>query len=92
MKMTLVKLKKLNLKIYAEFIEESFTDFIETNDLVEEFETELKVEGIEEQFFEELGNEMMAEIGEEMMTEIIELNEPKWKSRRWKSLKKKKLK
>ena len=62
---------------FEDFIQESFTDFIETNNLVEEFETELKVEGItEEQFFEELGNEMMAEIGEEMMTEIIELNEP----------------
>ena len=62
---------------FEEFIQESFTDFIVENDLVEEFETELKVEGItEEQFFEELGNEMMAEIGDEMMTEIIELNEP----------------
>ena len=71
------EIEEIKFEDLPEFIEESFTDFIETNDLVEEFETELKVEGItEEQFFEELGNEMMAEIGEEMMTEIIELNEP----------------
>ena len=71
------EIEEIKFEDLPEFIEESFTDFIETNDLVETFETELKVEGItEEQFFEELGNEMMAEIGEEMMTEIIELNEP----------------
>ena len=71
------EIEEIKFEELPEFIEESFTDFIETNDLVETFETELKVEGItEEQFFEELGNEMMAEIGEEMMTEIIELNEP----------------
>ena len=71
------EIEEIKFEELPEFIEESFTDFIETNNLVEEFETELKVEGItEEQFFEELGNEMMAEIGEEMMTEIIELNEP----------------
>tara|TARA_A100001015_G_scaffold19117_1_gene22061 strand:- start:840 stop:2687 length:1848 start_codon:yes stop_codon:yes gene_type:complete len=71
------EIEEIKFEDLPEFIEESFTDFIETNDLVETFEAELKVEGItEEQFFEELGNEMMAEIGEEMMTEIIELNEP----------------
>tara|TARA_E500000178_G_scaffold249239_1_gene245814 strand:+ start:1677 stop:3524 length:1848 start_codon:yes stop_codon:yes gene_type:complete len=71
------EIEEIKFEDLPEFIEESFTDFIETNDLVETFEAELKVEGItEEQFFEELGSEMMAEIGEEMMTEIIELNEP----------------
>ena len=71
------EIEEIKFEDLPEFIEESFTDFIETNDLVETFEAELKVEGItEEQFFEELGNEMMAEIGDEMMTEIIELNEP----------------
>jgi hypothetical protein len=71
------EIEEIKFEELPEFIEESFTDFIETNDLVETFEAELKVEGItEEQFFEELGNEMMAEIGEEMMTEIIELSEP----------------
>jgi len=62
---------------FEEFVEMQFTSFIEENNLVEDFKEELKVEGIsEEQFFEELGNEMMEEIGEEMMTEITELNEP----------------
>ena len=71
------EIEEIKFEDLPEFIVESFKDFIETNDLVETFEAELKVEGItEEQFFEELGNEMMAEIGEEMMTEIIELNEP----------------
>ena len=71
------EIEEIKFEDLPEFIEESFTDFIETNDLVETFEAELKVEGItEEQFFEELGSEMMSEIGEEMMTEIIELNEP----------------
>ena len=61
---------------FEEFIQESFTEFLETNDLVEEFKTELKVEGItEDEFFEELGNEMMEEIGGDMMTEIISLDE-----------------
>ena len=71
------EIEEIKLEELAEFVEASFTEFIETNDLVETFEAELKVEGItEEQFFEELGNEMMEEIGQEMMTEIIELNEP----------------
>ena len=71
------EIEEISFEELPEFIEETFTDFIETNDLVEDFKEELKVEGItEEQFFEELGNEMMAEIGEEMMMEIIELNEP----------------
>ena len=71
------EIEEIKFEDLPEFIEESFTDFIETNNLVEDFKEELKVEGItEEQFFEELGSDMMAEIGEEMMTEIIELNEP----------------
>ena len=49
---------------FDEFIQESFTEFLETNDLVEDFKTELEVEGIsEDEFFKELGNEMMIELG-----------------------------
>jgi len=61
---------------FEDFIEDSFTSFLEENNLVEEFKTELEVEGItEDEFFEELGNEMMEEIGGDMMTEIISLDE-----------------
>ena len=61
---------------FEDFIEDSFTSFLEENNLVEEFKTELKVEGItEDEFFEELGNEMMEEIGDDMMTEIASLDE-----------------
>jgi hypothetical protein len=61
---------------FEEFIQESFTEFLETNDLVEEFKTELEVEGIsEEEFYEELAGEMMEELGGEEM--FAELEEPK---------------
>ena len=62
---------------FEEFVEMQFTDFIETNNLVEDFKQELKVEGItEQQFFEELGDSMMEELGGDMMNEIASLNEP----------------
>ena len=61
---------------FEEFIEESFTSFLEENNLVEEFKTELEVEGItEDEFFEELGSEMMEELGGDMMEEIASLDE-----------------
>ncbi len=67
---------------FEEFIQESFTEFLETNDLVEEFKTELQVEGItEEEFFEETTNVVMEELKEEFemeepnMTIKEELNE-----------------
>ena len=61
---------------FEEFIEESFTSFLEENNLVEEFKTELEVEGIsEEEFFEELSGEMMEELGGDEM--LAELEEPK---------------
>jgi len=61
---------------FEEFVQESFTEFLETNDLVEEFKTELEVEGIsEEEFYEELAGEMMEELGGEEM--FAELEEPK---------------
>ena len=61
---------------FDEFIQESFTEFLETNDLVEDFKTELEVEGIsEEEFFEELGNEMMVELGgDDMFAEFSQPN------------------
>ena len=61
---------------FDEFIQESFTEFLETNDLVEDFKTELEVEGIsEEEFFEELGNEMMVELsGDDMFAEFGQPN------------------
>jgi hypothetical protein len=61
---------------FEEFIQESFTEFLETNDLVEDFKTELEVEGIsEEEFFEELGNEMMVELGgDDMFAEFSQPN------------------
>ena len=62
---------------FEEFVEMQFTDFIETNNLVQDFKQELKVEGItEQQFFEELGDSMMKELGGDMMNEIASLNEP----------------
>ena len=62
---------------FEDFVEMQFTDFIETNNLVEDFKQELKVEGItEQQFFEELGDSMMKELGGDMMNEIASLNEP----------------
>ena len=62
---------------FEEFVEMQFTDFIETNNLVQDFKQELKVEGItEQQFFEELGDSMMEELGGDMMNEIASLNEP----------------
>src|SRR6056300_148111 len=62
---------------FEDFVEMQFTDFIETNNLVEDFKQELKVEGItEEQFFDELGDSMMKELGGDMMNEIASLNEP----------------
>jgi len=61
---------------FEDFIEDSFTSFLEENNLVEEFKTELEVEGItEDEFFEELGSEMIEELGGEMMTEIASLDE-----------------
>ena len=64
---------------FDEFIQESFTEFLETNDLVEDFKTELEVEGIsEEEFFEELGNEMMVELGGDNM--FAEFGEPNMES------------
>ena len=61
---------------FEEFVQESFTEFLETNDLVEEFKTELEVEGIsEEEFYEELAGEMMEELGGDEM--FAELEEPK---------------
>jgi len=61
---------------FEEFIQESFTEFLETNDLVEDFKTELEVEGIsEEEFYEELAGEMMEELGGDEM--FAELEEPK---------------
>ena len=59
---------------FEEFVQESFTEFLETNDLVEEFKTELEVEGIsEEEFYEELAGEMIEELGgDEMFTELEE--------------------
>ena len=61
---------------FEEFIQESFTEFLETNDLVEEFKTELEVENIsEEEFFEELAGEMIEELGGNEM--FAELEEPK---------------
>ena len=62
---------------FEEFVEMQFTDFIETNNLVEDFKQELQVENItEQQFFEELGDSMMKELGGDMMNEIASLNEP----------------
>ena len=62
---------------FEEFVEMQFTDFIETNNLVEDFKQELRVENItEQQFFEELGDSMMKELGGDMMNEIASLNEP----------------
>ena len=62
---------------FEDFVEMQFTDFIETNNLVEEFKQELKVEDItEQQFFDELGDSMMKELGGDMMNEIASLNEP----------------
>ena len=64
---------------FDEFIQESFTEFLETNDLVEDFKTELEVEGIsEEEFFEELGNEMMVELGGDDM--FAEFGQPNMES------------
>ena len=61
---------------FEEFVQESFTEFLETNDLVEDFKTELEVEGIsEEEFYEELAGEMMEELGGDEM--FAELEEPK---------------
>jgi len=61
---------------FKEFVEMQFTSFIEENNLVEEFKTELKVEGInEEEFFDELGDTMMEEIETEMMAEL-DMKEP----------------
>jgi hypothetical protein len=61
---------------FKEFVEMQFTSFIEENNLVEEFKTELKVEGIsEEEFFDELGDTMMKEIETEMMAEL-DMKEP----------------
>ena len=61
---------------FEEFIQESFTEFLETNDLVEEFKTELEIENIsEEEFFEELAGEMIEELGDDEM--FAELEEPK---------------
>ncbi len=61
---------------FEEFVQESFTEFLETNDLVEEFKTELEVEGIsEEEFYEELAGEMMTELSGDDM--FAELEEPK---------------
>jgi len=62
---------------FEDFVEMQFTDFIETNNLVEDFKQELQVENItEQQFFEELGDSMMKELGGDMMNEIASLNEP----------------
>ena len=48
---------------FEEFVQTQFTDFIETNDLVQEFNTALVEENItEEQFFEEVGNMMKEEL------------------------------
>ena len=61
---------------FKEFVEMQFTSFIEENNLIEEFKTELKVEGInEEEFFDELGDTMMKEIETEMMAEL-DMKEP----------------
>ena len=62
---------------FEDFVEMKFTDFIETNNLVEDFKQELRVEDItEQQFFDELGDSMMKELGGDMMNEIASLNEP----------------
>ena len=62
---------------FEDFVEMQFTDFIETNNLVEDFKQELEIENItEQQFFEELGDSMMKELGGDMMNEIASLNEP----------------
>ena len=64
---------------FEDFVEMQFTDFIETNNLVEDFKQELEIENItEQQFFEELGDSMMKELGGDMMNEIASLSEPEF--------------
>ena len=61
---------------FEDFVEMQFTDFIEENNLVEEFKQELKVEGItEEQFFDELGGAMKEELGGEIMADMQDFKE-----------------
>jgi len=61
------EIEEISFEELPGFIEESFTDFIETNDLVEEFETALVQENLtEEEFFEE-----MTDIIEEEFEELL---------------------
>ena len=61
---------------FEDFVEMQFTDFIEENNLVEEFKQELKVEGItEEQFFDEIGGAMKEELGGEIMADMQDFKE-----------------
>jgi len=54
---------------FEEFIVESFETFLETNDLTMDFQQELIIEDISEQeFFDELSDQMVEELGADMMT------------------------
>ena len=54
---------------FEEFIVDSFETFLETNDLTMDFQQELVIEDISEQeFFDELSDQMVEELGADMMT------------------------
>tara|TARA_A100001011_G_scaffold299029_1_gene312071 strand:+ start:1607 stop:3649 length:2043 start_codon:yes stop_codon:yes gene_type:complete len=54
---------------FEEFIVDSFETFLETNDLTMDFQQELIIEDISEQeFFDELSDQMVEELGADMMT------------------------
>ena len=53
---------------FEEFVVDTFTEFLDTNNLVEDFQQELIIEDITEQeFFEELSDQMVMEIGGDMI-------------------------
>ena len=58
---------------FEEFVMEEFTDFLETNDLTDSFQQELIVEEItEQQFFDELADQMVEELGGPSLDEYFE--------------------